>query len=103
MRINVKDTQVHERSFQKNGQTQIMRSQRAALDTGGGYELPFRVGLGTGPVYPVGAYDLDPESFQLNPYGDLILGRVKLVPHDVSVGAQVAASREPARLVGASK
>lgn len=88
--INVKDTQVHERTFNdKSGKTQIMRSQRAALELGGGYELPFRIGLGSGPVHPVGVYDLSPESFSLNQYGDLQLGRVNLVP--------VAPPRAPAR------
>jgi len=41
--------------------------------------LPFRVGLGTGPVYQVGTYDIAPESFGLGKYGDLELSRfVKL-------------------------
>lgn len=81
-RINVKDSLVHERTFNgKDGKPQIIREQRAALDLGGGYELPFRVGLGTGPVHPVGAYDLDPECFSLGKYGDLELSRfVKLKP-----------------------
>lgn len=81
-RINVKDTLVHERTFNgKDGKPQIIREQRAALDLGGGYEQPFRVGLGSGPVYPVGAYDLDPECFGLGKYGDLELRRfLKLTP-----------------------
>jgi hypothetical protein len=82
-RINVKDNQVHERTFEFNGKSKIIREQRAALDLGGGYELPFRVGLGTGPVHPVGAYDIDPESFSLGKYGDLELSRfvkLKAVP-----------------------
>ena len=80
-RINVKDAVVHERTFTHDGKNKIIREQRAALDLGGGYELPFRVGLGTGAVHPVGAYDIDPESFALGKYGDLELSRfVKLVP-----------------------
>jgi len=80
-RINVKDSIVHERSFNgKDGKPQIIREQRAALVIGDGYELPFRVGLGTGPVNPVGSYDIHPDSFSLGKYGDLELSRfVKLV------------------------
>ncbi|ULU23795.1 G5P family DNA-binding protein [Dyella terrae] len=80
-RINVKDTNVHERTFNgKDGKPQIIREQRAALDLGDGYELPFRVGLGSGPVYSVGAYDVSPESFSLGRFGDLELSRyLKLV------------------------
>lgn len=75
-RINVKDTLVHERTYNgKDGKPQIIREQRAALEIGGGYELPFRVGLGSGPVHPVGAYDIDPECFGLGKYGDLELSR----------------------------
>jgi len=79
-RINVKDQIVHERSFNgKDGKPQIIREQRAALVIGDGYELPFRVGLGTGPVYPVGPYDFNPDSFSLGKYGDIELSRfVKL-------------------------
>lgn len=79
MHIQVKDLIVSERTINgKNGQM-VLRSQRAALDQGGGYQQPFRVELGTGPVYPVGNYDIDPQCFQLNRYGDLELGRVKLI------------------------
>jgi hypothetical protein len=78
--VNVKDNVVQERTINgKNGQ-QILRSQRAELDQGGGYGLPFRIELGTGPVHPVGRYSIDPMCFQLNQYGDLNLGRVKIVP-----------------------
>lgn len=81
MQINVKDTKVHERNFtDKNGRPQIIREQRAAVDLGDGYEMPFLVGLGTGPVNPVGAYSLDPNCFTVNRFGSLELGRVKLVP-----------------------
>jgi hypothetical protein len=76
MHINVKDNQVHEKQFNgKDGRPQIMREQRAALVLGGGYELPFKVGLGTGAVYPVGAYDIHPDSFALGQYGELMLSR----------------------------
>jgi Helix-destabilising protein len=85
-RIIVKDTVVHERSFNgKDNKQQIIREQRAAIDIGSGYELPFRVGLGTGPVYPVGAYDINPDSFALGKYGDLELSRyLKLVTASVA-------------------
>lgn len=80
MHVNVKDTVVIEREINGKNGKQILRSQRAALDQGGGYELPFRVELGTGPVYPVGAYAIDPLCFSLNQYGDLTMGRPKLIP-----------------------
>lgn len=81
-RIFVKDTVVHERQYaDKSGKQQVIREQRAALELGDGYELPFRVGLGTGPVYPVGAYDISTECFTLGRYGDLELSRyLKLKP-----------------------
>ena len=86
-RINVKDTVVHERTLEFSGKTKIIREQRAALDLGGGYELPFRVGLGTGAVHPVGPYDINPESFSLGKYGDLELSRyLKLQPVAVAPG-----------------
>jgi hypothetical protein len=93
-RINVKDSNVHERSFNgKDGKPRIIREQRAALDLGDGYELPFRVGLGSGPVYPVGAYDIAPESFSLGRFGDLELSRfLKLTPaKSVAAAAQKVA------------
>lgn len=81
-RIFVKDTIVHERSFSYQGKQQIVREQRAALDLGNDYALPFRVGLGTGPVYPVGTYDVHPDAFSLGKYGDLELSRfMKLTPY----------------------
>lgn len=80
--IRVKEARVDERTFRdKQGRDQIMRTQRAALMLPGGYETAFKVGLGSGPVYPVGDYDLDPDCFALGKYGDLELGRfVKLLP-----------------------
>lgn len=90
-RINVKDAVVHERSFNgKDGKPQIIREQRAALDLGGGYELPFRVGLGSGPVYSVGAYDIDPECFTLGRYGDLELSRYLKLRPAVAAASKVA-------------
>ena len=81
-RIYVKDVKVHERTFNgKDGKPQIIREQRAAIDQGDGYELPIRVGLGTGPFYPLGIYDFDPLSFQQGRFGDAELNRFfKLVP-----------------------
>lgn len=59
----------------------IIRSQMVGLDLGNGFELPFRVGLGTRPPYPAGEYDIDPHSFGLSTYGDLQLAKyVDLVP-----------------------
>lgn len=77
-RITVKNATVEERRLDSG---KIIRSQTAALELGDGYALPFRVGLGTRPVYPVGDYDIDPKSFGLSKYGDLELSRyVDLVP-----------------------
>ena len=59
----------------------IIRSQMVGLDLGNGFELPFRVGLGSRPPYQAGEYDIDPNSFGLSTYGDLQLNRfVDLIP-----------------------
>lgn len=69
----------------------IIRSQTAGLDTGDGFHMPFRVGLGSRPPYQPGEYDIDPKSFCLSQYGDLQLGRyVDLVP----IGANPAPARK---------
>ncbi|WP_285303735.1 single-stranded DNA-binding protein [Stenotrophomonas maltophilia group sp. Smal13] len=66
----------------------INRSQTAGLDLGNGFELPFRVGLGQRPPYPAGEYDIDPQSFALSEYGDLVLKRyVDLVPLQAKAAA----------------
>lgn len=97
MRINVKDEKISERTFSKDGKNIIIREQRCALDQGDGYEQPFRVGLGTGPVYTVGAYDLDPQSFVLGKYGDLELSRyVKLIPIPVVAPGDAGKPSRPA-------
>jgi hypothetical protein len=72
-RIIVKNAQVHEETNSKTGK--VMRSQRAELDLGDGYGLPFRMGLGSRPAYEPGEYDIDPKCFGLSQYWDLVLGR----------------------------
>lgn len=73
----VKSSVVEEQQTAKG----IIRSQTVGLDLGNGFELPFRVGLGQRPPYPPGEYDIDPRSFALSTYGDLVLRRyVDLVP-----------------------
>ncbi|MDR2872064.1 MAG: G5P family DNA-binding protein [Xanthomonadaceae bacterium] len=68
----------------------IIRSQTVGLDLGNGFELPFRVGLGSRPAYPPGEYDIDPRSYALSQYGDLILKRyVDLLPLSVKPAASV--------------
>lgn len=75
----VKSAVVDEQRNESKGT--IMRSQMVGLDLGNGFELPFRVGIGQRPPYPAGEYDIDPKSFALGTYGDLILKRyVDLVP-----------------------
>lgn len=75
----VKSAAVDEQRNQKTNN--IIRSQMVGLDLGNGFELPFRVGLGQRPAYPAGEYDIDPSSFALGPFGDLILKRyVDLIP-----------------------
>lgn len=71
-RIVVKSAQPDERPG-KDGK--VIRSQMAEIDLGNGYALPFRVGLGNRPSYPVGVYDIDPKCFTLSQYGDLQLSR----------------------------
>ncbi|RUL78771.1 single-stranded DNA-binding protein [Dyella choica] len=81
-RVIIKDTVVQERQYKdRNGAQQILREQRAVLDQGDGYGLPFRIGLGTGSVYPMGDYEIDPSCFSLGRFGDLELSRyIKLKP-----------------------
>jgi len=82
----VKSAAVEERHNAKTNT--INRSQTAGLDLGNGFELPFRVGLGQRPPYPPGEYDIDPQSFGLSDYGDLILKRyVDLVPLQAKAAA----------------
>ena len=82
--VVIKSAQVEETVTRKGD---IMRSQTAGLDLGNGFELPFRVGLGKNPAYKPGQYDIDPKSFGLSDYGDLVLKRyVDLVP----IGASAA-------------
>ncbi len=90
--VKVLDATVVERTINGKNGPQVLRSQRAALDLGGGYSLPFRVELGTGPVHQVGDYSIDPQCFALNQYGDLTLGRVKIIPL-VAPRATAAAAR----------
>lgn len=74
----VKTAQVEEKT---TGKGTIIRSQTVGLDLGNGFSLPFRVGLGNRPPYQPGEYDIDPKSFALSQYGDLMLNRyVDLVP-----------------------
>ena len=76
--VTVKTAQVEERQIAGG---KIIRSQTVGLELGNGFQLPFRVGLGTRPGYTPGEYDIDPKSFALSQYGDLTLGRfVDLIP-----------------------
>ncbi|MBH1816781.1 hypothetical protein I5W15_00280 [Stenotrophomonas maltophilia] len=85
----VKSAAVEERHNSKTNT--INRSQTAGLDLGNGFELPFRVGLGQRPPYPAGEYDIDPQSFALSEYGDLVLKRyVDLVPLQAKAAAAPA-------------
>ncbi|WP_423163828.1 single-stranded DNA-binding protein [Stenotrophomonas maltophilia] len=85
----VKSAAVEERHNTKTNN--INRSQTAGLDLGNGFELPFRVGLGQRPPYPAGEYDIDPQSFALSEYGDLVLKRyVDLVPLQAKAAAAPA-------------
>lgn len=86
----VKSAVVEERHNQKSNS--IIRSQTVGLDLGNGFELPFRVGLGQRPAYPPGEYDIDPNSFGLGDFGDLVLKRyVDLVPLNVKPAPAVKA------------
>lgn len=87
--IRVKTPTVEEKNLPGG---KIIRSQTVGLDLGNGFELPFRVGLGTRPPYQPGEYDIDPASFGLSQYGDLALNKyVDLVPLSVTKPAAVQA------------
>jgi len=82
----VKSAAVEDRHNSKTNT--INRSQTVGLDLGNGFELPFRVGLGSRPPYTPGEYDIDPQSFALSQYGDLVLKRyVDLVPLQAKAAA----------------
>jgi hypothetical protein len=82
----VKSAAVEERHNSKTNT--INRSQTVGLDLGNGFELPFRVGLGSRPPYTPGEYDIDPQSFAQSQYGDLVLKRyVDLVPLQAKAAA----------------
>ncbi|WP_232297263.1 G5P family DNA-binding protein, partial [Bacillus cereus] len=61
----VKSAAVEERHNSKTNT--INRSQTVGLDLGNGFELPFRVGLGSRPPYTPGEYDIDPPVLRTEP------------------------------------
>ena len=77
MRVEIRNEKVDERHT-KTGK--IVREQQAGLLRGADqYPLPFRIFLGDDPVHKAGIYEISPESFGLNQYGDLQLNRVRLI------------------------
>jgi hypothetical protein len=87
LKVVVLNTQWEEKKT-KNGVSYGV--QRVGLDTGDGYRAPFRVSIEAGQPYPVGEYTIDPASFVVNQYGDLGLGRVRLLPFKQASAAQKA-------------
>lgn len=73
--VRIKDERIIERHVTIKGQAQIFREQRACILLGGGYETTFNIGLGDGPVYSVGDYLFDGDSYALGQYGDIGLSR----------------------------
>lgn len=88
-RIILKSNRVNEETNQKTGN--VMRSQTYGLDTGDGYHLPFKVGLGSKPAQEPGEFDIDPRSFALDQYGNLTLKKyvdlVRVDPHKAAPSA----------------
>lgn len=75
--IEIRSANITQRTL-KDGR--VFATQQAGLVNGSDFPLPFRVGVNIGEPYPVGKYTLDPACFVLSEYGDLTLGRVKLLP-----------------------
>lgn len=78
MKALVMSTAVSTRSFPSREGKPAMnfREQKAAVERPGDFPLPFSISLDEDQnAYPVGEYDIDPSSLQLNKFGGLEFGR----------------------------
>ncbi|MGS1079129.1 single-stranded DNA-binding protein [Pseudoxanthomonas beigongshangi] len=75
--VRVKSENIIERRVVIDGQSKIFREQRACILLEGGYETAFNIGLDDGPVYSVGDYLFDGDSYGQNQYGELMFKRRK--------------------------
>ena len=66
----------------KDGTQVIFNEQRAAIERGEDFPLPFTINLQEGQApYPAGRYLLDPASLEVGDFDSLRLGRkIELVP-----------------------
>jgi hypothetical protein len=80
--IEVKSTNVQEkRGTSREGKQFHIREQSAYLDAGKAYPVEIKVPLDeSAPPYPPGNYLVDPQCLYVDRYGQLALGRLKLMP-----------------------
>lgn len=66
----------------KDGTQVIFNEQKAAIEKGEDFPVPFTINLGDGqPPYPPGRYLLDPASLEVGDFGSLrVARRIVLVP-----------------------
>ena len=83
MQIEIKSTTVFTKTVQrKNGQGSLdIREQQAAfVIPGEDYPQAFRLSLGEYEAYKPGLYNIHPDSFRVNNFKGLEIGRLFLVP-----------------------
>lgn len=81
MRIEVKSTATTTKSgTSAKGKPYSINEQEAWVDMTNGERRKLKVALEDGgKPYPLGFYELDDESFTVNQYGNLEIGRLRLV------------------------
>jgi len=69
---------------QRDYKGKLFGEQQAALHVGSDFPLVFRLNVEVGKEYKPGAYELAPESFVTDQYGNLGIKRPKLIPAEKS-------------------
>lgn len=66
----------------KDGTTVIFHEQKAAIEKGEDFPVPFTISLGDGqPPFPAGEYLLDPACLEVGDFSALRVGRrIQLIP-----------------------
>lgn len=79
--IEIKSLEIHERrGISRSGKPFHIREQFGYIDLGKPYPLETRISLDqAAAAYPPGPYFLDPGSIYVNRFGQLAIGRMKLI------------------------
>jgi Helix-destabilising protein len=82
IQIEIKSTEVHDkRGTSRQGKPFHIREQFGYLELGKPYPVEIRISLEeAAPPYPPGRYVIDPSCLYVDRYGQLALGRLRLVP-----------------------